>query len=320
MSTVEALRCPVSARPLFRFLVHFADDSDAVTHDQLWAWIDSTAPSWDVDIGELRVLKMELGRSAILLRLKPDLLGDGLLLTGWSYEGTDGRQSVAADGPCDDERLSAEISRLVQHVDLERDPVLPVIEFLVPVAMLDYRCDAIEVRIRGQDHSIGATFPVVVRPLDRAADAAGHEFQKEAWATIKARCGAYDADAICWVEEPQAPVKLAPRVCAALAYARPSGPADDPAFMAVLAAGIPVALWHRDSGRRLDPRAALEEVLRSRALQKLPDVVRSQRSSAGHAGASPDHAGNDLVLLWDDPHRIPQERAWHPPAKDGDTG
>jgi hypothetical protein len=322
MSTIEALRRPLSALPLFRFLVHFAADSDVVTQKKLWGWIEMTAPPWGVDIDELRALRTELDRPTILLQLKPDVLDDGLLLTGWSYTGMDGSQDLAGDEPCDAKRLSAEISGLVRGFDPEQDPVLPIIEFLVPVKMLDDRFDEIEVPIGPEEQAIGGKFPVVVRPLDRAASDAGLEFQRDAWDDLLARCHAYDEDAICWVDppipsDPFDPAALQGRVCAALAYPRSSGTSEDLVLTGALAAGFPVAVWHRSSHLRQGQRGVLEEVLRSRALQKLPDVVLGQRSSAGHAEAPPDHAGRDLVLLWDNPYRIPIDRELHPPEQDG---
>ena len=324
VSTVNALRSPLSPMPLFGFLVRFAADSDAVTRDRLWEWINAVAPRWGAEMDELLALDMELRRTFVLLRLQPDLLGDGLLVTGWTYEGSDARQAVTADDPWNRDRLAMEVSRLVDGFDPDEDQVTPVIEFLVPLPMLDDDLEALRVRIADRDWEIGSAFPVVVRPLDRLADPRCRKSWRAMWNELTARGDAYDEDAICWVECASTdrlfdPATVRARVCTALAYGRSYGPHEDPVLYAALSAGTPVALWHRVSGARKTRRAALEEVLRNRALRDLPDVVFRQRVTAHCPGAAADHAGRDLVLLWDDPDRIPAELEWHSPMVEGVT-
>jgi hypothetical protein len=324
-STVSALRNPVSPMPLFGFLVRFAAGSDdGVTQHRLWQWINAVAPRWDAEMDELLALDLELRRPFVLLRLEQDLLDNRLLVTGWRYEGSDGRQAVSADEPWNRERLGAEVSRLVDGYDPAEDPVSPVIEFLVPLAMLDDDLEALKVRIAGRETEIGAVCPVVVRPLDRLADPGRRARWQAMWSELTARGDAYDEHAICWVEcdpasGPFDPATLQARVCAALAYARAYGPHEDPALEAALDSGTPVALWHRVSSARKTRRTDLEKVLRNRGLQDLPDVVFRQRGAAHCDGAAPDHAGRDLVLLWDSPDRVPEELEWHPPVVEGAT-
>ena len=74
ISMVDALRNPLSPVPLFRFLVHFAADSDLATQNRLWEWINEVAPLWNVDVDELLAVDAALRRTFILLRLIPDLL------------------------------------------------------------------------------------------------------------------------------------------------------------------------------------------------------------------------------------------------------
>ena len=324
ISTIDALRRPLSALPLFRFLIFFAADSNAVTQDRMWKWIVKTAPSWDVDINELHTLKMELGRCFILIKLEPDLLGDGMLMTAWRYIGKEGRKCLARDAPIGFEGLSIEVSRLLQEVDPERDPVMPIIEFLVPLSMMEDKFDELIARINDREWNIGTTFPVVVRSLDRPTDDEARKSWRESWddslpaVGLTTRMPSAGSNTPTW-RAPFDPAALQARVCTAIAYARSWTIDKDPVLQASLAAGIPVALWHRPSSDRHRHRDALEEILRSRALQNLPDVVLSQRSSAKHADAAQDHAGRDLVLLWDDPYRVPRELELHPPAQDGVT-
>ena len=325
ISTVNALRNPVSPMPLFGFLVRFAAGADdKVTQDRLWEWINAVAPRWDAEMDELLALDSELRRPFVLLRLEQDLLDNRLLVTGWTYEGNDGRQAVTADEPWNRDRLAVELSRLLDGYEAAEDRVPPIIEFLVPLAMLDDDWEALQVRIADRETKIGAVCPVVVRSLDRLADPNRRACWQDMWNELTARGDAYDEHAICWVECAPAsglfdPATLQAHICVALAYARAFGPQEDPVFEAALDAGTPVALWYRVSSARKTRRTDLEKVLGNRGLRDLPDVVFRQRDAAHSNGAAPDHAGRDLVLLWDNPDRVPEELEWHPPTVEGAT-
>ncbi len=94
-------------------------------------------------------------------------------------------------------------------------------------------------------------------------------------------------------------------------FATPPSPrpaaAQDDALQALLAAGLPVALWSRDA-------TAIPEALRSHLvslvgelpLAELIDRVWKLRRQAVGAG-EPGHPGKHLSLLWDDPSRLPPE-------------
>jgi len=323
ISTVNALRNALSPMPLFGFLVRFAAGTDdKITQDRLWEWINAAAPHWGVEMDELLALDMELRRTFVLLRLEQDYLDDRLLVTGWTYEGSDGKQAVTSDEPWNRDRLAVEVSRLVDGFDPSEDPVPPVIEFLVPLSMLDDNLEALQVRLGDRVREIGAVCPVIMRSLDRLADPGRRACWRAMWNELTARGDAYDETAICWVEcAPTSglfdPAVLHTHICAALAYARACGPDEDPVFEAALDAGVPVALWYRVSAARKAHRIDLEKVLRNRGLRDLPDVVFRQRDAAHSYGAAAEHVGRDLVLLWDNPERVPEELEWHPPAVEG---
>ena len=238
------------------------------------------------------------------------------MVTGWKYVERDGWQAIASEEPWSLDRLATEMGRLLGRFDLN-DPVGPVVEFQVPLEMINDPLEAMRVCLAGRDQEIGTLIPVVVRSLDRLADPHCRTAWQALWDDLTARGDAYDQQLISWVEcapssqQPQ-PSELAARACTALAYPLLPKPKEDPVLTAVIRTGTPVALWHRISSARRTRRAALEEVLRARGLRSLPDVVLSQRVAACHPDAAVDHAGRDLVLLWDDPQRVPAELQWHP--------
>ena len=323
MSCVEALRNAVSPMPLFEFLVRLAAGSDAVTQQRLWEWIYDTAERYDdIDMATLEALNEELHRTFFLVRIEPDLIETGDRVTIWTYVGSDGRQAVAADSAWTRGRLATELNRLMTEVDPDLDATAAVVEFLVGFNMLDDDFESLPVGLGNADQVLGATFPVVVRSLDRLTDPAWRQPWQDKWKTLAACGDAYDDSAICWVETaPGAsgvpPVELGEHVCAALAYQRSVSAQEDPAWRALLDAGTPVAVWHRTDGSRPACRKALEDVLCGRALAELPDVVLDQRIAARHPAAEINHAGRNLVLLWDDPNRVPPNVLWQPPTQQG---
>jgi hypothetical protein len=329
LSTVRALRGPVSPRPLFHFLVRLAATSDRVTQDRLWEWLSETAPRWGVELAELHELDGLLRRTHIAFQLRPDLLGEGFQVTGWSVEDADVRQEVCTDGePWDLPRVGLELGQVIADCVGDLQAVPPVVEFLLPLALLDQEVEALPVRVSQRSAPVGELCPVVVRPLERLDDGAARDALRTRWKSLAACGDGYARDVIHWVlgGTPQDAADHGPEgrgipgdahVCAALAYARPHGPAEDLALRAVLDAGMPVALWHRAAPERPDRRTALEAVLSGRALRDLPDVVRGQRTAARHPSATPEHAGNGLVLLWDDPDRLPPDLRWQPPVLSG---
>jgi hypothetical protein len=187
---------------------------------------------------------------------------------------------------------------------------------LVPMPLLDMDVDELPVRIAGSVRPIGRTCPVVVRSLDRIVESGWRVPWRDRWRELRDRGEFYDAQAILWVGQASGGEPDPAMVCAALTYDRCCSPSEDPLLLAALRAGMPVVLWHREDGRA-DRREALEQVLRGRGLRELPDVVLSQRIAAGRPLARADHAGHGLVLLWDDPDRVPQDLRWTMPASEG---
>jgi len=326
-STIDALRSPTSPLPLFKFVVNLAAEADEATHDQLWAWLDEVAPWWEVTPARLREFDNALHRSFVLVRLVPDLLGGGWLVTGWIYAGREGRQILCSEEPWDRPRLAAELGRVLRRMGAADDQggnatddsvPRPVIEFQVPLSMMEEHWETLRITVAGTYREIGADFPVVVRALDRLADADSHLPWLALWNKLSARGDAYDEDLIGWFDDASPLSSHEPRlaeicVCAALTRIQPADIWPRADLQVLIKAGIPVAVWHRSSDTRPTRRDALEDVLLARGLLCLPDRVRALRNAA-RTNTSHQHSGRELVLLWDDPLRIPAEPLWRPPT------
>jgi hypothetical protein len=316
--SVASLRQLVNPTPLFDFLTRFAAAAqDPLTYEELDRWIQQTAPKWQVDLDALEKLSGQLRRTVVLVRLEPDKLGEGWQVTAWMYAGSEGSQLEAPDEPWGREELgellSGQFATFVDDFDAASGSVQLTVEFLVGVGDLDASLESLTVTIDGTKHEIGAVCPVVVRSLERVREREGTQAWHTKWRELQQRGTSYDASAIYWVEQ-QGPVQAdALRLCAALAS--PPG-ADRPAVLrAALAAGTPVVIWHRAT--RISPRAALERVLGGSGLLDLPRKVMRQRINARHPRARQDHSGRDLVLLWDDPDRVPDDFVWREPPLEG---
>ena len=314
LSTVESLRAAVAAQPLCRFLVMVAATSDQDTGNRMWDWLAEIAPRYDVDLRELEALDQQLQRRVFLLRVEQDCVADELFqVTAWEFAGGVGHQVAVSGDPWDRTRLAGELSQLVTDVDPDVDATVPLVEFLLPTELLDEDLESLPVRLAGTQRAIGGACPVVVRSLQRLENPQWHQSWRDRWAAMVETGHAYDESAICFVE--CAPdVDVGHGVCAVFAYERGAEFSDDdPVLTAALGGGTPVIVWHRPKIPRADRRTVLASVLRGRPLNDLPDVVLRQRSAASGVGAAADHAGKDLVLLWDDPDRVPLELRYGPP-------
>jgi len=312
MSCVDVFRRAVDRMHLMRFLVRLAAGSeDPGTRQGLWEWIEEMADVYDMDIDGLRDLDQELHRTVLLVQVKPDLIEDGDQVTVWTYVAGDGRQAIASDVPWNRDRLAEELSRLLSGNDPRLAAGAASVEFQVQTSLLNEDFEGLVIHTEDRDQKLGSLLPVVVRPLDRLGNRAHCDRWRDKWARLTAHWEAYDPQAIGWPDQPP----RAEHVCAPLTDDRPGLAGPDVTLEAVLAAGMPSALWHREN--RPDPRKALGSVLRNRALQSLPEVVMSQRNGSEAPAALPDHAGRGLVLMWDDPTRVPENIQWESPTPQG---
>jgi len=313
---VASLRQMVNPMPLFEFLTRFAAAAlDPSTCEELDRWIQQTAPKWQVNLDALEKLSGQLRRTVILIRLEPYPLGEGWQVTVWKYAGDEGSQLEAPDDPWDRERLgellSEQLAAFVDDFNAASGSVQLAVEFLVGADMLDADLESLTVTIDGSKHEIGAVCPVVVRSLERVREPAGTQAWHVKWRELQQRGASYDPSVISWVEQQVQAEAL--RLCAALAG--PPGAGRPVVLRAALAAGAPVVVWHRTT--RLNRRAALEKVLGGSGLLDLPKKVMRQRINARHPRAGPSHSGRDLVLLWDDPDRVPDDLVWREPTLEG---
>ena len=73
---------------------------------------------------------------------------------------------------------------------------------------------------------------------------------------------------------------------------------------AIIKSASPIAIWLRKDVMECNRESELDRLLTSDILEKLPECIREKREEAD-LDDTEEHFGNHLVLLWEDPHRVP---------------
>jgi hypothetical protein len=320
MTYVGVLRTWANNATLFKFLTRLSTFLDSDIRGELNDWIDRTAPRYKVDLHEIRRLRDDLSTAVLLVQMEPDLLGDGWQIRAWTYVGqtpTPAAAPVEAWGRDElADWLSAKMGSLVDDLDPRRGTTQLTVEFLVDdETLLDEDLESLPVTLGGERYAIGTTCPVVMRSLERSRGQNWRDSWERKWRKLK-ECGdSYDPAVIHWIQPPDIPTAEPVHVAAAVAYAWSR--ADWHQVVTIVReSGTPVALWHRTSKKAAGRRPALEAVLRSVGLSHMPERVLYQRIFAARS-ADEDHIGRNLVLLWDDPDRVPSVHQWRAPAVEG---
>lgn len=237
---------------------------------------------------------------AWILRPKPDrsepLVGDA--------EG----QTLAQlrEGPM----LELFLKQASRHTEdgIEDEPL--VVEFMVPSELLTEAFD----QWPFAGFPLGINYSVAVRWLEGAQYPHRIRRQKKCWKRLcdiwNERCAvvplaaiAETAAAAAWLgTDCGAGVRIitslekGPVVCAVLESTRPAMPKE--VLTSVLNAGVPVALWARNSSSA----ERLKGLVDGACLGGLPGRVLSERQE-GSSSEEESHPGRHLTLLWDDPTR-----------------
>ncbi|MBP2330141.1 hypothetical protein JOF56_010526 [Kibdelosporangium banguiense] len=306
---VQTLRGAVNAFPLCEFLARLACGPDKVTGNALWSWLRRNAPHWTVNVDELDRIGKIVKRTIISVRVLPDLLTPDFHVTVWLYSNSEGWQAAASSTePWSWQRIAEQLGRLLREIESVRGGE-PIVEFTMPVQMLEAPVDKLMVDLTGRAYPIGTLCPVIVRPLGREISAA----HVEKWKRLKESDGRFDAGAFQLVTAGSVQ-PLQDVLCVGIIRAVDTPPEALAATLtAVFDAGIPVVLWHRATPYRYTNTTPLNSILLERPVSRLQDVVREQREAASARHALTSHPGRDVVLLWDNPHRIPPDPTWLPP-------
>jgi NTP-dependent ternary conflict system VMAP-like protein/SIR2-like protein len=251
------------------------------------------------------------------------------LVHAWSWSGTSVPESLfGVEGRRFKEGSSGEVVyALVDELEARNvDPELTTIAFMVPSALA---CDAIhDWRLPASvanDPPIGATYTVIVRPLERLdrAPLIRRRFKK-AWDEFKRRASEMFA-----VLDPHAPpppggvgaivldaatamrrdlaITLEKQGVRCVVLREPPSATALAHLSAVLDTTTPAILWCQEVAAGPDGvESAIRDLLQSAPIAALPRRIRDRRAAAfrGEAGSP---GGMNVTLVWDDADYLPPE-------------
>lgn len=317
---VETLRRLVGKRPLFEFLVRLASGPDTVTRERMWDWLREVGPRYSIDLKKLSALDQSLRPVIVQASLEREYLGPGFEVSVATYLDHDGRRVHTSIGPQSWGDVCVSVgAALAEIAALGITPT--IVEFRLPLGLLGAEVENMRVELPGQQVTLGKWCPVVVRPLARAVGPTAVELWERKWRDLLERGNQYDERAVRIVDtsDPLDEAAWHDTLCLGVRLDRRSGPDGlSRVLTAAFQAGVPLVIWHRDNDFRGPADNALDRILRGRPLNQLPEVVHRQRKAACFPSARLDHPGRDVVLLWDDPGRLPPDMNWHAPRHEGE--
>ncbi|MFD0249814.1 hypothetical protein ACFVGX_02780 [Streptomyces sp. NPDC127113] len=190
------------------------------------------------------------------------------------------------------------------------------IEFHVPLELLAEPFESWQLPIgrRARPVELGRAYEVLVRCPQERDGLAGTLWRRK-WQWFKAH-GGTDPQAVRELRDEMVSLDLGASLQAAespvCVLADVAGPQLTETLEAVLDAGIPIAVWHRNGGEPGRVAAMLDEQRDNGELHlpRLPFLVwqsripdRPDTTPVGRASTA------GLALLWDDPERVPERRA-----------
>jgi hypothetical protein len=305
------------------FLWLVADQLDGRSGRPLRELLRRMASEWNITDTFQRVSaarRLEVGRSgenaALLILIEPHPLKDGLYTVmhwyGWAADrrllikGTD--LEVRYDA------LQDAVQSIVQSVESEwptNDQRLHI-EFILPFAMLNVPVEQWPKEIDEDDGPVPLFkhYSVVVRSLDRMRHPGRHRVWRARWDMLTdsptlARC-LYGQDVPHRLEEE---ITLDSRIVAVVLSEPPQhrrGEGMNEIRIAIRT-GIPIIMWHRAEAPDAAFRHGVEEsLIHYGEIANLPDRVFELRLTDRGPDDERAEVGRNLVLLWDDPVRLPE--------------
>jgi hypothetical protein len=299
-------------QPIFRLLEPLAVVKGAKA-EELALWVDKLATKLPRHVAAARQLlqrhPLAEGRCYLMIRIKPNAMGDGYSVKAWAFSG-DEPKPVWEGG--DYPSLNDVKSALSQQLDTRNTPLERALrgirpeqvtyEFILTRDELHADVDAWPIGV-GQ-LPLGRVHPVVVRSYERiyTLPDRGWAAKWDAWlaATASKSC------CIHWHDSDSARtedyrLKL---VLSVVALAFDSDPAtlDHDALMTSVSIGVPIAIW---------PRRACQETkdVIKELIDSLPAHHDDYRDGLLKLRQLAPPAAQHLTLLWDDPSHLPPDRA-----------
>ncbi|MEU2544533.1 hypothetical protein ABZ618_03675 [Streptomyces roseolus] len=216
------------------------------------------------------------------------------------------------------DEVPAAVERLLQRAehDWARQPGRPVLEFVLPVELLNEPLEWTQVAFRPHaSTALCLTYPVVLRSLERMRAKEFHRRWHNRWQRAldspDTAChwdtvGDRNHDRERWNSKLTAEERYVSVVLNAPPL--PTGRDRDgshASLVEALYAGVPMAVWDRRPAAPADFRKRAKRLLKGKAIE-LPQRVHQLRKDAATAAAGQRdvHVGRHLAVLFDDPNRL----------------
>jgi hypothetical protein len=335
----QAPRQTTGAFPILTFVEHLAAQAPTL-REELRAWVDMVAADLKLDTEDINQLRQQVqdhssdmgSQSAhLLVQLLPQVTKTPTYrVRAWRALDYNGDEHYDRVEPVDfeegEERLCTldDLPLLLEELLIEAQACLWDIDtdlsiaFFVPRELLNATLDHWEVRDAIDNPiRIGTGYAVTVRSHERLSPRyimRVWKHWKHSWEQFRKLSTHRITDSIpfCDHQKSEHAVLRAHLIrekiaCLFLTFAPTISPDNRDAFAAILGVGTPIALWPRQSTMSsIDIQKELAE-LRSKVthMSHLPRLVQEKRLEAD--GASLDHLGHHLALLWEDPYLLPRE-------------
>ncbi|WP_145830883.1 hypothetical protein [Actinoplanes teichomyceticus] len=225
-----------------------------------------------------------------------------------------------ADQVVDRAMLEAAVRGIVETVEsqwpLDGGPLR--LEFVLPMMLLNLPVERWSKEIDPDDGPVPfyRHYPVVVRSLDRIQERTRHRVWRRRWRVLREAPGT----TVCLYSVGDPPrleqdIVLDERVVSLVLSASPEQPNGAREIRVAIRTGVPVLLWHREGTPDRLFRQAVQDLLAYGGIVELPDRAQRLRITSSRDDDDLADTGRNLVLLWDDPSRLPDELG--PPAPGG---
>jgi hypothetical protein len=202
------------------------------------------------------------------------------------------------------------------------------IEFVLPYWLLMHPVDQFRLILEDRPHTLGATYPVIIRSHDRLRNEAIHHRWRTRWQCLKT----HQNDVGPQIARLVRPSSTRPRAVEDELRRDPGGYSEEQPVCLILAAprrtegrllgminealnlGMPVLVWCRLNRITEQFIVEMANQMIGRPMAELPAVVQRLRHQAAQPDCVADHPGLHISLLWDDADRLPPKGAFRAPV------
>ena len=325
--------------PLFYFINRLiaSEQIPQIVLEKLRSWISEVSQKYGINLTPLNFSSPSPARPYLLIRLKPSKNQTGqFFVKAWFILDDRTDAGYSRFKPLDSEEhhegpyTLAQIPKLLDYFlcqtleKLAATESKPVIEFFLPQDCLGAEVDVWEVLdVVNQPIRVGTEYQVVVRSYERLLP----RYRKQAmnswrqkWSKAKqlkpplpqelfellSKADGYNWSSLRASLVDKVGLKLTCPPISPLSSSPGASGSQPNLISALLSTAIPIAIWPRCIVSEPTLADTIESLLNEGPLFELPECVRKKRVEAVEKQIQ-DHLGQHLVLLWEDPDRLPPD-------------